>query len=351
MKKFDAYKSFINETEGVLITDASDVFYLTGYSNPDAWILITLKNNYYLTDARYTFEAGQYVKEDYRLTCITKSLPYDLSLLITQEGLTKIKLREDAITLKSFRLINQFVKCEFVGADDDIRNVRRVKTDYELNCIKKAMEIAEKSYLELLPEFIAGVTEIQMAKRLEELMSKNGSECVAFETICVFGENSSSPHGHPGDRSLKNGDAITLDFGATYKGYRSDITRSFCFGYAPEGYEEAYNAVLGAHLAVLEQATNGMEGKEIDAIARDYLTAKGYGQYFTHSLGHGVGIDIHELPNLNIRETAKIEENMVLTDEPGVYLDGKFGIRIEDTVIMKEKFTTICRTDKNLKIL
>ncbi len=337
--------------QGVLLTDTADVFYVTGYANPDAWILITNYSAYYLTDARYSFEALSLIDKAYELVTVERSLPLTAAKLISSLKLKSVLLREDAVTLKEFRALSKGTECAFIEADEAIRNVRRVKTDEELQLIQRAVDIAENAYLDLLKEIKEGVTEKDLAHRLEELMREHGSEGVSFDTICVFGENTANPHGHPSDRRLRYGDPITLDFGAIYKGYHSDVTRSFCYGAAPEGYKQAYDCVLQAHNLVLSKAVEGMDGRTIDAIARDYLSGQGLGEYFTHSLGHGVGVEIHEAPTLNIRSESPIGNGMVVTDEPGVYINGKYGIRIEDTVVMKGKLTTLCRTDKKLIIL
>lgn len=352
MKLYERYTKLINSNEGVLITDSADVFYLTGYSNPDAWILIADKGAYYMTDARYTFEAQSCIDSSYSLVNVERGLPKTAHDLIKKLGLNKVLLREDSITLRYFKLLSNGLSCDFEGADENIRGMRSVKTEEEIEIMQKAMNIAEKALAKLYTQINEGVGERELADQLEANMREFGSEGVAFETICVFGENTANPHGHPGDRKLKKGDAITLDFGATYKGYKSDITRSFCYGYAPDGYADAYEAVLTAHLAVLNNAKAGMTGMEIDAIARDYLKSKGLDQHFIHSLGHGVGVEIHEEPFVSIRGTTPITDGMVITDEPGVYLDGKFGIRIEDTAVMKNgKLATLCCSDKKLIIL
>ena len=352
MKLYERYTKLINTNEGVLITDPADVFYLTGYSNPDAWILISKDGAYYMTDARYTFEAQSCIDSSYNFVNVERGLPKTAHDLIEKLGLSKVLLREDSITLRYFKLLSKDLSCHFDGADEDIRGMRSIKTAQEIEIMQKAMNIAEKALAKLFTQIEEGVTERELADRLEANMREFGSEGVAFETICVFGENTANPHGHPGDRKLQKGDAVTLDFGATYKGYKSDITRSFCYGFAPEGYAEAYDAVLNAHLAVLNNAKAGMTGKEIDALARDYLKEIDLDKYFIHSLGHGVGVEIHEEPFISIRGVNPIVDGMVITDEPGVYLDGKFGIRIEDTAVMKNgKLATLCCSDKKLIIL
>jgi Xaa-Pro aminopeptidase len=205
-----------------------------------------------------------------------------------------------------------------------------------------------------LPEIKEGMTENDVAATLEYLMRKNGASGVSFETICAFGEGSSVPHHETGSAKLKFGDIILLDFGCKVNGYCSDCTRTFLFGddKKHEDFKKSYEHVLAAHMLVKQQFTSGMSGKEGDAIARNYLKQFGEDKYFTHSLGHGIGINIHEAPNLSPVSDSIFSDGMVFSDEPGVYFEGNFGIRIEDTVTLEGgKVVSLTNTDKKLLIL
>ena len=207
----------------------------------------------------------------------------------------------------------------------------------------------------LLPEIREGMAETALAAQLEYNMRKLGAQGLAFETIVAFGANASVPHHETGLTTLKFGDEILMDFGCRVNGYCSDITRTFLFGDdgKHEAFKAAYAHVLRAHELVQEQAVSGMTGTQVDAIARDYLQANGYGELFTHSLGHGVGLNIHEAPSVSIRGEKTLVDGMVFTDEPGVYVEGEYGIRIEDTVVLKDgKIKSFMgKTQKTLLIL
>ena len=227
---------------------------------------------------------------------------------------------------------------ELVDIDAVFTESMIVKNEWELNNIQQACSIAEDALNMLLPEIREGMTETALAAQLEYNMRKLGAQGLAFETIVAFGANAAVPHHETGLTTLKFGDEILMDFGCRVNGYCSDITRTFLFGDdgKHEAFKAAYAHVLRAHELVQEKAVSGMTGIEVDAIARDYLQANGYGELFTHSLGHGVGLNIHEAPSASIRGEKTFVDGMVFTDEPGVYVEGEYGIRIEDTVVLKD---------------
>ena len=227
---------------------------------------------------------------------------------------------------------------ELVDIDAVFTESMIVKNEWELGNIAQACSIAEEALNMLLPEIREGMTETALAAQLEYNMRKLGAQGLAFETIVAFGANASVPHHETGLTTLKFGDEILMDFGCRVNGYCSDITRTFLFGDdgKHEAFKVAYAHVLRAHELVQEKAVSGMTGIEVDAIARDYLQENGYGELFTHSLGHGVGLNIHEAPSASIRGEKTFVDGMVFTDEPGVYVEGEYGIRIEDTVVLKD---------------
>ena len=244
---------------------------------------------------------------------------------------------------------------ETVDCMPAIARAMLIKTPEELANIARACEIAEDAFLSLLPELKEGMTESETAALLEYKMRSLGASGVSFDTICAFGENGSVPHYETGTRKLRFGDPILLDFGCKFNGYCSDITRTFLFG--DDGKHEEFKLlhakVLMAHELVKERVAAGMTGREADAIARNYLHSKGLKDCFTHSLGHGVGLQIHEPPYLSPRSDEALEDGMVFSDEPGVYLCGKLGIRIEDTVTIREGrvVSFMTKTDRSCLIL
>ena len=241
------------------------------------------------------------------------------------------------------------------NVDKQLSTLLMVKNEWEMENIQKACTIAEKAFLEILPQIKEGMTEKEIAALLEYTMQKLGAQGKSFDTIVAFGAHAAVPHHETGDTKLCFGDEILIDFGCKVNGYCSDITRTFLFGDdgKHESFKKAYQAVLTAHNLVQQKAQAGMTGKQIDAIAREYLASQGYGELFTHSLGHGIGLNIHEAPSVSPKGETTLQDGMVFSDEPGVYEAGKYGIRIEDTVTFKDgkvkSFMSL--TDKNLIIL
>jgi Xaa-Pro aminopeptidase len=229
-----------------------------------------------------------------------------------------------------------------------------VKDENEITNIKLACVAADNAFMQLLPQIKEGMTENDVAALLEYLMRRNGASGTSFETICAFGVNSSVPHHETGNSKLAFGDIVLIDFGCKVNGYCSDCTRTFLFGDDKKHGEfiKTYDRVLQAHMLAKQSIVPNMTGKQADAVARDYLKGYGLDTYFTHSLGHGIGVNIHEYPFLSPSSADKLVDNMVFSDEPGVYFKGQFGIRIEDTVMLSDgKIVSLTNTDKKLLIL
>ena len=218
----------------------------------------------------------------------------------------------------------------------DFSGIRQIKDNKELEMMVHAARIADEAFFKILDDIKPGRTERSLAGRLEYYMRALGSEKVSFDTIVASGVRSALPHGMASDKVIEVGDFITFDFGAVYKGYNSDMTRTVVLGMAMDWHKEIYTVVQEAQYKGMKAARTGMTGRELDAIVRDSIAACGYGDYFVHGLGHGVGLEIHELPNINKRGNAKLETGMIFTIEPGIYIPGKGGVRIEDTVVLTE---------------
>ncbi len=239
--------------------------------------------------------------------------------------------------------------------DSVLHETMSVKESWELEKISVACEIAETAFLKILPEIKEGVEEAELAALLEYNMKMLGAQSTSFDTIVAFGAHASVPHYETGRTKLKFGDEILMDFGCKVDGYCSDITRTFLFGDDRKHgeFKKAYDSVLTAHNLVKEKLVAGITGKEADAIARNYLDKQGYGSLFTHSLGHGIGLNIHEFPSISPKGETALKNGMVFSDEPGVYLAGEYGIRIEDTVCLEQGKVKsfMSKTDRNLVIL
>lgn len=325
--------------------------YLTGFNIEDGYVITDRSGTTMYTDARYMESAKKFFadKAGYAVEEINASNRANLLL----KQYKKVAVPFAQVSVAEYNALPDGV--EFVDATTAFCESMAVKNQAELLKIQKACKIAEEGFLKLLPEIKEGMTENEVAALLEYNMRSLGAQGLAFETIVAFGANASVPHHETGDTVLKFGDEILIDFGCRVDGYCSDITRTFLFG--DDGkhrkFKDIYAAVLAAQRLVIDNFKSGMTGKAGDAIARDYLKSKDLAQYFTHSLGHGIGLNIHEEPRVSPRSEQVFSDGMVFSDEPGVYLEGELGVRIEDTVTLEngkvKSFMTL--TDKELIIL
>ncbi len=324
--------------------------YLTGIEPENGCAIVDKTGTTLYTDMRY-MEAAEKLLQG---TDVTPVLYKQSELLERLKGYESVGVSFEQIThVEYLTLENAGVK--LVNVDEPLRRAMSVKNDWELENIQKACEIAEDAFNALLPQVQEGMTETEVAALLEYEMRKRGAQGLAFETIVAFGAHAAVPHHETGLTKLAFGDEILIDFGCRVNGYCSDITRTFLFGDDGnhEEFKKAYTAVLTAHNLVKENLKSGMTGKEGDAIAREYLKSQGLGELFTHSLGHGIGLNVHEAPGVSPRSETVLTDSMVFSDEPGVYKAGEFGIRIEDTITLKDGkvMSFMSKTDKNLVIL
>lgn len=324
--------------------------YVTGFVAENGFVIIDKDGTTLFTDKRY-IEAAEKLCKGTEVTPV---------LYKQNEALERLaKYKTVGISFDQTSHI-EYTTLEKAGAtlvnvDKQLSKLMITKNEWELANIQKACEIAEDAFNALLPQIKEGMTEIEVAALLEYNMRKLGAQGVSFDTIVAFGSHGAVPHHETGTAKLQFGDIILIDFGCKVNGYCSDCTRTFLFGDdgKHEEFKAAYAHVLRAHELVQEQLVAGMTGKQADAIARDYLTAQGLGELFTHSLGHGVGLNIHEAPSLSVKGETVLENGMVFSDEPGVYKEGQYGIRIEDTVYLKDGKVKsfMSKTDKKLVIL
>ena len=324
--------------------------YITGFAAENGFVIVDKDGTTLYTDKRY-IEAAEKLFADTDVTPVLFTKAEALQRLATYK-MVGISFNQTShiefITL-------QDAGVNAVNIDKAFASAMAIKTEDELANIAKACEIAEDAFNLLLPEIKEGMTETEVAALLEYNMRKLGAQGVSFDTIVAFGAHASVPHYETGTTKLQFGDPILIDFGCKVNGYCSDITRAFLYGDdgKHEDFKKAYNAVLTAHNLVKEKLVSGMTGTQADAIAREYLKEQGYGDLFTHSLGHGIGLNVHEFPFVSPRGENVLVDGMVFSDEPGVYEAGKFGIRIEDTVTLKngKVQSFMSKTDRNLVIL
>ena len=327
-----------DNVESVLITSDINRRYFTGMKSSAGTILAFRNKAYLLIDFRYIEKARETVKTAEVLE--TKDLYKEISALLRQEGVKNLAIEAMDVTVSRLNVMKKHLKCVDIIETDTlsnaINNLRSVKDEEEIGYIRKAQEIAESAFDDILGFIKEGVTEREIALELDRLMLEKGAEGISFDTIALAGENTSMPHGVPSDKKVKNGEFVLMDFGAVYNGYHSDMTRTVCVGTPDEEMEKIYNIVLTAQEKAIAAAKTGVTGKELDAVARRCICDAGYGEYFGHSLGHGVGLEIHERPNAAPSYDKKLEKGAVITIEPGIYIAGKFGVRIEDFVILTE---------------
>lgn len=337
---------YFSDTKAVLLRKPSNLFYFSDFKNEDAFILFIGKEKYYFTDTRYFEDANK------KLSDFTVKDIAELSDFIRQNALTDLWIESDLSHDFCTRLESEYGVKKFFSIDSEIQSLRAIKTPQEIEYIKKAQEITDKTFHDLLPIIHEGITETELAGTLESLLYVNGADDLAFTSIVAFNENSSMPHAIRTEKKLENHSVITLDFGAKYHNYCSDMTRTVFFGNPSEEYKKTYNTVLTAQDMVLSIAFPGITGKECDTIARKFFEEFGLSKYFIHSLGHGVGIDIHEYPSLSQKCNVPLQQDMVVTVEPGLYFEKEFGIRIEDMIIFhKTGVINLTKSPKNMIIL
>ena len=341
------------QADGYLLTSESNIFYFTGFPCDAATLLVTRNEAFFFTDSRYMEAAKRTIRGVTFLDAAR--FTEDFPRVCRENALRRICAETSSMTVRAARRFGELLPdTELVFGDDlaFLSQFRRRKSADEAEKIERAQRIAERALTQILPLLQPGRTEREIALELDYTMLRLGAEKLSFQTIVVSGENSSLPHGVPGARALRDGDMVTLDFGAVVDGYHSDMTRTFALGHCGDAQREVYETVLRAQQAGLSALRPGVECKAADAAARDVIRDAGFGDYFGHGVGHGVGVEIHEKPNLSPLSRETLQEGDVVTVEPGIYLPGRFGVRIEDMVqITPDGYRNFTRADKSLTVL
>ena len=319
------------------ITSPENVFYLSGFTGfGDAALFLTRNSSYLITDARYTLQAGHQCPE-YQLITANAQDVRSIRELITAEQIGVVGFENEHILYCVYQSLHEeYPDVSFVPLGSYFTGSRDVKDETELHNIETACAIAAKSLQEVLPLIQPGAAERDVAAELEYRMRKNGASDKSFDTIVASGARSAMPHGVASDKIIAHGDPVTIDFGCIYRGYCSDMTRTFFVGAPSSQLKEIYEAVYEAQTAAIERFQYGMTGAELDNISREIIRQRGYGPNFGHSLGHGVGIEIHEAPAVSGRNQEPLQNHMVFSIEPGIYVEGTGGVRIEDLVVLQE---------------
>lgn len=326
--------------------------YLSGFTGSTSVIIVTPAQAVFLNDFRYTEQVSNEV-QGYETAEVRGNLAHRAGERLCELGVKNVCFEPAAMTVAQLNYVKEKYDGALTPADGVVGKLRQRKDQTELDAIRDASELAEGAMLDIVAELKEGVTESEAAALLEYEFKKRGAAGVSFEPIVLFGAHSSLPHGVPGDRRLQKGDVVLVDCGCRKGGYCSDLTRTFVFGtIAQSWFQEIYDLTHQAQAAALEAVTSGTGCRDVDAVARTIITDGGYGDYFGHGLGHGVGIEVHEGPRLNPESEATLQAGMVITIEPGIYLPGKGGVRIEDLVVVTDSGCDIFTTSsKTLRVL
>lgn len=333
-----------------LVLNSSDIRYFSGLVSSNIALLITEAEAFVFSDGRYKYHIES--QSLYTPVVCTGGACIAGAAKIKELGLKRVLIDPESFSYGTYLKAFAEISGNFITASGITNFLRARKSEYEIECIKRAQNIAEESLKEILPLVKEGVTTAEIAAKLDFAMKIKGSEEPAFSTIVLTGAGSADCHGVPDGSVVKKGDFVLFDFGATFKGLRSDMTRTFAVGEADDLMRSLYETVLDAHYRAAEKIKPGIKASEVDSAARKVISDAGYGELFLHSTGHGVGYDIHEFPTVSSKSEAILEENMIITDEPGIYIKDKFGIRIEDMYIVgKNEGISMAEMSKNLIIL
>lgn len=364
--------------DAVLINNPSNLYYYTGFTGGEAMFLMPVNGDimstyaielcgisndsrvitndwpdgYVITDSRYYEQVEKECEGLQLVKWESKGMAATIQELLVEDKKIQIVLEDDMNLVQYMKLTEVCKNCAFTLGSKWIQKPRMVKDAEELAKLEQAEHIGDAAFTHILDVLKPGVSEREIALELEFFMKKQGASKLSFDTIVASGANGSMPHAQVTDRVLQSGDFVTMDFGCVYQGYCSDMTRTVAIGTPTDEMKKVYQIVLDANLRAMEQIEAGKRCNEIDAVARDYIREQGYGEYFGHGLGHGVGLDIHEEPRFSPKCDVITQENMVITDEPGIYLPGQFGVRIEDLVVVKENgYQKLSQSEKKLIIL
>ena len=341
--------------DAMLLTCEANRFYASGFhsTGTDGVALVTPGETYYMTDSRYT-EAASRAIQGVTMEEVGRGRGYSTLLkeAIAKHGIRKLGFEDAYMTVADHAAYAKALPCELVPATDLMLELRRVKSQEELDTLIAAQRISEQALEVILTEVKAGVPEREIAARLQYLMLHFGAEDMSFDPIVVSGPNGSLPHGVPSDKLIREGEFVTMDFGCIYHGYCSDMTRTVAVGTPSDEMVEVYNTVLKAQLAGIAKARAGVTGQAIDGAARQVIEDAGYGKYFGHSFGHGVGVEVHENPSATPSNDQPMPAGAVISAEPGIYLPGRLGVRIEDVICLTETGNIdLAKAPKELLIL
>jgi Xaa-Pro aminopeptidase len=353
MEKIEKLRARFDEygIDGMLITNSYNRRYMTGFTGSAGVVVIGKTKAVFITDFRYVEQASKQI-QGYEIIQHTGLMIEEVAKQVANLGIKKLGFEQDDLSYAAFKAYEKAVQAELIPVSGVVEKLRLIKSDSEIKILKEAAEIADAAFQHILNFIRPGVREIEVANELEFFMRKQGATSSSFDIIVASGYRSALPHGVATDKVIEKGEFVTLDFGAYYKGYCSDITRTVAVGEVSDELKKIYDIVLQAQLRGMAGIKPGMKGREADALTRDYIIEQGYGDYFGHSTGHGIGLEVHEGPALSVRSDVVLEPGMVVTVEPGIYIAGLGGVRIEDdTVVTKDGNESLTHSPKDLIIL
>lgn len=323
--------------DGIFIQSSSNLRYISGYTGSNGICYVSLDDAWFFTDFRYKTQSAVEVHNMHIEVPVGKGLLQAMKDSHCIKDGSVVAFEGNHLSFEQYDEMKKLSPdCQFVSRSMLIEKIASIKEEYELDCLREAARITDAAFAELLNEIKPGISERMLDAKLSYIMKSLGSEKDSFDTIVASGINGSRPHHSPTDKLLQNGELITIDFGAMYRGYHGDVTRTVCLGKADDKQREIYHIVLDAQEKAISALKPGLTGKEVDAIARDYIASKGYGDYFGHGLGHGLSLEIHAEPRLSPRNNNALLAKQVVTVEPGIYIPGWSGVRIEDDVFITE---------------
>ena len=322
--------------DAMLLNSEPGEFYAVGFHG-EGNVVVTAEKCFYFTDSRYIEAAGNLITgAEIAMTGHSRNYRAMVQEVVEQCGIKTMGFEENYLSVAEYELWEKGLTAKLVPAQKLVNSLRAAKDEEEIALMRKAQEITDRAFDEILKFIQPGMTEQEIAAKLQYDMLRFGAEKMSFDPIVVSGPNGSLPHGVPSSKQVQKGEFLTMDFGCKYGGYCSDMTRTVALGEPTEEMRKVYDVVLQAQLAGLAASRAGVTGKSIDAAARKVIEDAGYGEYFGHGYGHSVGIEIHEAPNANMRDETPMPVGAAVSAEPGIYLPGRFGVRIEDVAIMTE---------------
>lgn len=347
-KRIDILRNALSENECAFISSYPNIFYFSGFTSEDAYLLISCDKKIIITDSRYIVQAKEQCPE-FEIINISEGFS-EIFKKITEND---ILYEEQDISVGFYISLKKLCsKKNFIPASNKISEFRRIKDKSEIKAIHQAEQLGDLAFEYILKLIKPDMTEISIAAELEYFFRKHGASKLSFDTVVASGYRSSMPHGTASEKKIQKGEFLTLDFGCVLDGYCSDMTRTVVMGEADAGQKEIYSLVLAAQKAGIESAFSGKKCSEVDAAARKVIEDAGYGKYFSHSLGHSVGIEIHENPNFSPKSKDFAEGGNVITVEPGIYIEDFGGVRIEDIIVIGSDFVeNITKSEKELIII